>query len=260
MTAEPPMSGAKRRRAILWESPYGGVRVRGSAPDRAYHKALALAEAVTDLAGFGSADLNIYAWPSGSLASWARAQEPWTTLPAERAAAGIPAPHPALLPAIAAYGAPYCHVHESDDGRAYLRLSWQVSADEDDFEARVEAWRALAVAHADEAPFEDDLPSVTAYFNFSEDAQLTVAGSDEVLPHQDEAAWPEGCELGLQGFASVPDGNLLLVLGLPFTATGADFVAFDRGLVRVLGKFPESRYRLVTPGGARRKLTWRRRR
>ncbi len=248
-----------RRRIILWDTPYGGMRIRGTDPARAVTVASELIARFTTKAGFQSANLSVHAWPSAPLLAWAQSQPAWTTLPLAQAESGIATPHPALLATMSAYGEPFCHVHESSEGDDdYLRLEWEVSDDDPNFKAWSAAWLQLCVDYHEDPPFESDLPTVTGYFNLHDDAPLTTPDTDEVLPHQAESDRPADFFAGFTGFASVPDGSLLLTACLPFDAANPAFVAFDAALVKTLGKISDTRYRLVTPGGALRKLSWRR--
>lgn len=201
---------------------------------------------------------SILAWPTRKLGAWAKSQPPWTRLPMARAVSGIEAPHPALLPAIERYGEPTCHVEESDGRGYYLRLEWRAEAEHSEFAAWSSEWLALVVQYRDEAPFESDLSTVSAWFNLPDRAPLTAPDSDDTLPHQAEADCPDGYEARIAGFATVPHGTLFLTLYLPWSEPDDEFVAYDAALVGTLGKFADTRYRCITAGGARQKLTWKR--
>lgn len=64
---------------------------------------------------------------------------------------------------------------------------------------------------------------------------------------------------GIHGFASVPDGALVISLYLPFAKSDATFAAHDAALGDTLRNFGAARYRLVSVGGRETKLNCKRR-
>lgn len=251
---------ATRSPVIAWHAPYGGLKLRGRKPDRAYAAGLELIGRFTTARRYAKADFHIRAHITQKLRARISSQGPWAQLRAAWAD-GLVDPHPAIEPALSAWGDPYAHLERPEAGGAqtFARLEWSTDAGDIDFESRCAAGLDLACRNADQV-FESDVATVGAWFHFpSLAADLTVADGNALLSPRGPDESPEGFAPGIHGFASVPDGALVISLYLPFAKADARFAAYDAALGDTLGNFGAARYRLVSAGGREKKLNWKRR-
>ena len=250
---------AARRPVIAWHAPYGGLKLRGRAPARAHTAGLELIGRFTNARGYAKADLHIRTRLTDKLRARISSQGPWARMRASWAD-GLIDPHPSIGSALAAWGDPWAHLEAPEAGgpERSARLEWTTEAGDADFEARCAAWLELACLDADQV-FESDLRTVTAWFHFpSEAGVLTLPDDNTPLSDQGPDTSPEGFAPGIHGFASVPDGALVISLYLPFAGASTSFAAYDAAVGQTLRNFGAARYRLVSPGGREKKLGWRR--